>query len=67
MEVNDQFHTPAALPPEKEPPVPIGWEAGWVPVSLYVMEKGKILHCRELNLRHPACSLSLYWLSYLDS
>jgi len=24
MEVNGQLHDPAALPPEKEPPVPIG-------------------------------------------
>jgi hypothetical protein len=28
MEVRFQIHTPAALPPEKEHPVPIGWEAG---------------------------------------
>jgi hypothetical protein len=24
-----QFHAPAALPPGKEPPVPIRYEAGW--------------------------------------
>jgi hypothetical protein len=24
------LHAPAALPSEKEPPVPIGWEVGWV-------------------------------------
>jgi hypothetical protein len=24
-----QLHTAAALPPGKESPVPIGWEAGW--------------------------------------
>jgi hypothetical protein len=28
MEVNGQFHAPAALPPGKEPLVPIGEEAG---------------------------------------
>jgi hypothetical protein len=31
MEVNGQFHGPAALPPEKEHPAPIGYEAGWAP------------------------------------
>jgi hypothetical protein len=25
MEVSGQLHAPAALPPEKEPPVPIGY------------------------------------------
>jgi len=29
MEVNGQPHATAALPPGKEPPVPIGYEAGW--------------------------------------
>jgi len=29
MKVSGQFHAPAALPPEKEPLVPIGCEAGW--------------------------------------
>jgi hypothetical protein len=28
MEVNGQLHVPTALPPEKEPPLPIGLEAG---------------------------------------
>jgi hypothetical protein len=31
MEVSGQLHAPAALPPEKEPPVPLGYEAGWAP------------------------------------
>jgi hypothetical protein len=31
MEVNVQLHAPAALPPVKEPPVPIVKEAGWAP------------------------------------
>jgi hypothetical protein len=30
MEINCQFHVPAALPLEKESPVPIEWMAGWV-------------------------------------
>jgi hypothetical protein len=39
MEVGDQLHAPAALPPGKDPLVPIGWEAGWAPYSRGV--KGK--------------------------
>jgi len=31
MEVSGQLHAPAALPPGKEPSVPIGYEAGWTP------------------------------------
>jgi hypothetical protein len=31
LEVSGQFHAPAALTPEKGPPVPIGYEAGWAP------------------------------------
>jgi len=31
MEISGQFHALAALPPGKEPLVPIGEEAGWVP------------------------------------
>jgi hypothetical protein len=33
-EVSDQLHAPAALPTGKEPPVPIGYEAGWAPGCL---------------------------------
>jgi len=29
MEVSGQLHAPAALPPEKEPLVPFGYEVGW--------------------------------------
>jgi hypothetical protein len=29
LEVSGQLHAPAALPPGKEPPVPIGQEVGW--------------------------------------
>jgi len=31
MEVSGQLHAPAALPPGKEPMVPIGWGARWAP------------------------------------
>jgi hypothetical protein len=30
MEESCQLQVPVALPPEKEPPVPIGQEVGWV-------------------------------------
>jgi hypothetical protein len=29
MEVRGQLHASAALSPEKEPLLPVGWEAGW--------------------------------------
>jgi hypothetical protein len=31
MEVSGQFHAPVALPPEKEPLILNGYEAGWAP------------------------------------
>jgi hypothetical protein len=33
MEVSGQIHALGALLPEKEPPVPTGWEAGWAVVA----------------------------------
>jgi hypothetical protein len=41
MEMSGQFHTPAALPPGKELPIPTGYEAGWAlePVGRYREEK----------------------------
>jgi len=35
MEVSGQFHARAALPPEKEPLVPTGQEAGWAPEPVW--------------------------------
>jgi hypothetical protein len=35
FEVSGQLHAPAALHPGKEPPVPIGQEAGWVPEPVW--------------------------------
>jgi len=35
MEVSGQLHTAATLPPGKEPPVPIGYEAGWAPELIW--------------------------------
>jgi hypothetical protein len=35
LQVSGQLHAPAASPPEKEPPVPIVWEAGWAPEPVW--------------------------------
>jgi hypothetical protein len=40
MEVSGQLHASAAISPEKETMVPIGWEVGWAP------EPGWILRSR---------------------
>ena len=60
--VGGQGHDPAALPPGKDP-VPIVWEAGWVP--------GRSGRVRKISsptgIRspdRPARSQSLYRLSY---
>jgi hypothetical protein len=37
MEVIGQLHATAALPPGIGPPVPIGWEVGWVPESTWTL------------------------------
>jgi len=66
--MSGQLHAPAASPWGKEPPVPIGQEAGWVPESVWTW-------CQRENFQPPsgfenqssncpACSQSLYWLSY---
>jgi hypothetical protein len=35
MEVSAQLHDLAALTPEKEPLIRIGWEAGWTPEPVW--------------------------------
>jgi hypothetical protein len=59
MEVGGQLHAPAALPPRKEPPIPIRQEAGWAPeAGLDAVEQRKICcSCQELNPGRPARSL----------
>jgi hypothetical protein len=53
MEMSGQLRALAALPPEKEPLVPIGWEAGWTP-ELDVVVNRKIPSLRqESNPRIP--------------
>jgi hypothetical protein len=63
MEVDDQLHAPAVLPPRKKPPV-----ASWAPEPVSTLEKRKIsCPCRESNAGSPACSPPLYRLSYPGS
>jgi len=49
MEVICQLNAPAALPPGKEPPVPIGQEAGWAPHCLIVLHFSHIIQHIELD------------------
>jgi hypothetical protein len=68
MEVSGQLHARAVLPPGERAPN-THWLGGWVGprAGLDVVEKTKILHCREANPGHPARSPLLYRLSYPDS
>jgi hypothetical protein len=62
--VSGQLHTPAALPPGKEPPVPTGQEAGWAPEPVWKTWRN-VLTLSGLELRHldrPARGQSLYRL-----
>jgi len=58
MEVSGQFLALAALPPEKEPTVPLGWEAELGPgAGLDAVAKRRPCPCRESNPGNPAHSL----------
>jgi len=57
MEVSDQLHDLAALPPRKKLPEPIYQEAGWAPEpdwTQWQREKNPC-PCWESNCSHPAC------------
>jgi hypothetical protein len=43
MEVNGQFHAPAALAPSKEPLVPIKLESGWAPEPVWTQWQREII------------------------
>jgi hypothetical protein len=51
MQLSGQLHVSAGLPPQKEPRVPIGYEAGWAPESVWTLwRETKIsFPCREFN------------------
>jgi hypothetical protein len=56
MEISGQLHDPAALPPEKKPPITIGQEGEWAPQpSLTLQIREKTAYARNRNLEvHPA-------------
>jgi hypothetical protein len=57
-----------ALPPGKEPPVPIVQEAGWAPEPVWTQRlEEKSCLCRRSNQGRPVRSQSLYSLSYPGS
>jgi hypothetical protein len=47
--VSGQLHAPAALPPGKEPPVPIGYEVGWTSEPVWTMLNGTYIKSRDLR------------------
>jgi hypothetical protein len=59
--VSCQPHAPAALPPGKEPPVRIQWEAGWTPEPVWMLwRRVKSFLCWESNPGRPALRPSLF-------
>jgi hypothetical protein len=52
---------PAALPPGKEPPVPIGWEDGWAPEAIWTTWR-KLLTLTGLEFRPLDRSGSLQYV-----
>jgi len=58
MEVSGQHHTPAALHPGQELPVPIGLMAVLAPELAWTQwRRKKFSHCMESNLSRPAHNL----------
>jgi hypothetical protein len=58
-----------ALPPGKEPPVPIVEEAGWAPQPVWTqrLEEKILCLCRRSNPGRRVRSRTQYWLSYPGS
>jgi hypothetical protein len=60
MEVNGQIHAPAVLHPRREPPVPIGQEAGWAsePVSSTLWRRENLTPAEnQTPVIHPVARL----------
>jgi len=62
MEVSGQLHAPAALPPGKEPLVPIAQGAGWAPEPVWKRLSGEKFLAPTVTPSpdHPARSPALY-------
>jgi hypothetical protein len=59
MEMSGQLHDPAALPPRKEPQVPIGEKTEWATEHVWTLwRREETYPCRELEPR-PLSSLLL--------
>jgi hypothetical protein len=53
MEKSGQLHASAALPPEKDPLLPIGWEAVWAPEPVWTGGGGKEKNSQPLPGLEP--------------
>jgi hypothetical protein len=66
--MNGQLHAPAALPPGKEPPVPIWYEVGWAPEPGWTLwRREESCPYQESNPGRPVCSRSPYRLISVGS
>jgi hypothetical protein len=64
--VSGQLHAPGALPPGKEPPVPIGQEVGWAPEPVWVTWRRENSWSyrdwkSDLSAIQPVTSRYTYW------
>jgi hypothetical protein len=53
--------------PGERSPIPILYENGWIPKSVWMWWKRNPCQCQELNPSHSVCSHTLYWLSFPSS
>jgi len=68
MYVSGQLHSPAAVPPGKEPLVLIGCDTGWAPEPVWSGRGGKEENSQPLSgIESPACSPVLPAPSYVIS
>jgi hypothetical protein len=68
LEGGGQIHAPAALPPGKEVQVPIGWEAGWVSETVWMLWSREEFLTPAGNRTpaiHPVSRLCTDWLIYI--
>jgi hypothetical protein len=56
MKVSGQLYVPASLPPEKDAPVPIGYEAGWAPEPVWTLWRRENYFLRRDSNSEPVAS-----------